>query len=111
MAKVEEVVDKLLERTEQNKIGWETTVTENTFITVVGNLGVSIGLPRPALIDDTVRLRVHDKTGEVVQELKADRNGYGATYYKLRELHQKAKLKAQGEDTGLDELLAELERV
>ena len=111
MAKIKEVVDKLLERTEQNKIGWQPTVTENTFIAVVGDLGVSIALPRPALIDDTVRLRVHDKAGEVVQELNADRIGYGATYYRLRELHQKAKLKAYGESSGLDELLAELERV
>lgn len=111
MADVNEVIDKLLERTNQNKIGWKATVTENTFIAVIGNLGVSIWLPRPASVDAIVQFRVLDKTGQVVQELNADPIGNGATYYKLREIHQKAGRTALTDESRLDELLAELEKV
>ena len=111
MADIIDVIDKLLERTNQNKIGWKSTVTENTFIAVVGKLGLSIRLPRPASINDIVQFRVLDKTGEVVQELNADPIGNGATYYKLRELHQKARGIALDDESRLDELLAELDKV
>ncbi len=111
MADISEVVDKLLERTNQNKIGWRTTVTENTFIAVVGSLGVSIRLPHPAAVDAIVQFRVLDKTGQVVQELNADPIGNGAIYYKLREVHLKAKQTALADESRLDELLAELEKV
>jgi hypothetical protein len=111
MAEIAEIVDKLLERTNQNKIGWQPTVTENTFLAVVGKLGVSIALPRQALINDFVRFRIFDETGQLIKEIYADRVADGVTYYKLREIHQKAKRMALGDEGCLDELLAELDKV
>ena len=111
MVEIKEVVEKLLERTDQNKVVWESTVTENTFIAVIGNLGVSIALPRPAVINDCVSFRVLDKTGQVLHEVNSDPLSDEVTYYRLRELHIKARQMAFGGESHLDELLAELEKV
>ena len=112
MPEVKEVIDKLLDRTNQNKIGWESTVTKDTFIAVIGSLGVSIALPgRGPSLDPVVRFRIMDKAGKVLQELNADQIDDPAIYSKLRQLHQQARQSAQGNTASWDELLAELERV
>ena len=111
MVDIKEVVEKLLERTDQNKVVWESTVTENTFITVIGKLGVSISLPRSSSIRDCISFRVLDKTGEVLHEVNLDPFSDEVAYYRLRELHIKAKQMALGGESRLEELLAELEKV
>ena len=111
MADINVIIDKLLERTKQDKINWRPTLPENTFLAVIGKLGVSIALPNLSTFDSIVRFRVVDQTGQLVKEINADRINDAAIYYKLREIHQQARLAALGDESHLDELLAELERV
>ena len=111
MADIIEIVDKLVERTDQNKINWRPTVTANTFIAAIGNLGVSISLPRQTIADSLVQFRVFNESGQTIQELSADHINNPHAHGKLMRIHSKAQQIASGNDPRLDELLAELDRV
>ena len=111
MAEINDIVDKLMEKTDQNKINWRPTVTANTFIAAIGNLGVSISLPRQTVVDSLVRLRVFSENGQAIQELSVNNIDNPYAYDKLMRIHSKAQQIASGNDPRLDELLAELERV
>ena len=111
MADINDIVDKLLEKTDQNKINWRPTVTANTFIAAIGNVGVSISLPRQTVAESLVLFRVFSERGQAIQELSVDKTDNPYAHSKLMKLHSKAQQIASGNDPRLDELLAELDRV
>ena len=109
MVQVADIVVKLLDRTDQRKIPWRPTVSEDTFAATIGNWSVFISRPRHIATPE-INLRVHDRVGQLLEDFYIGAD-IVPTYGQLQELHGKAKRKALGTDQQLEELLAELERV
>ena len=108
MTDVRDIIPKLLERTDQAKINWRPTVSEDTFAAVIGNWSVSISLP-PHIGGRTINLRIHDNEGQLLEQLAATPSD-ALMYPRLRRLHEKAKRNALGIDRQLEGLLAELDK-
>lgn len=106
MANVQEIIPKLLERTDQGKINWGPTASEDTFAAVIGNWSVSVAIPRHIAMPT---IRIHDGSGQLLEQLSLSRSD--ANYRSLQELHRKAKRNALGIDRQLEGLLAELDKV
>jgi hypothetical protein len=111
MVAIEKVVKKLIERTEQDRILWQSTVTANTFIAVVGKWSLTVSLPRSATGNSRARLRISDWEGQPIEEFSAPTAVNSSLAQLLYELHQTAKRSALGSDTQLEDLMAELDRV
>ena len=109
MVDVKDVIAKLLERTNQDRIRWKSTVTANTFVAVVGNLSLSISYPRS--VNSRVRLRILDQLAQPIDEFSTSPNGDPSMNQALEELHEKAKRAALGTDNHLEDLMRELEKV
>lgn len=110
MVDVKEIIAKLLEKTNENKINWRPTPTSSTFAAVIGDWSVSLAVS-VNVRESSMSLRIHDGTGQFLEGLNATQASDPATFRQLRELHQKAKRNALGIDVQLEGLLAELERV
>ncbi|MDA0734202.1 MAG: hypothetical protein O2860_06430 [Chloroflexi bacterium] len=108
MAEITDVLAKLLERTNENKVNWQSTSDENTFVAVLGNLSVSIGTLGEW--DERVVLHILNREGRVIESLVGG-TGQGNQYWTpdLYDLHTKAKRVSLGVDSQLDELLAALD--
>ncbi len=68
MNKISEILDGLINRTEEGKLTWQTTVNRDTFITAVGTIGV-----RVKLLDDFLeihRIEIQNDEGLTVQILQ-----------------------------------------
>lgn len=108
MAEITDVLTKLLERTNENKISWKTTVDEATFVAVIGNLSVAVS-PYFDSFDEDIRLQILNREGEEVDRFDATTIGSSSiTSHRLDDLYKKARRVALGVDAQLDELLQEL---
>ena len=68
MNKISEILDGLINRTEEGKLTWQTTVNRDTFITAVGTIGI-----RVKLLDDFLeihRIEIQNDEGLTVQVLQ-----------------------------------------
>lgn len=61
------VIKKLTDLTRQDKVVWQETAVENTFLTVVGKSVVTVGL-KPAGVSRKCFVRIHD-TGQAEAEV------------------------------------------
>ena len=112
MADIVKAIDRLLERTSQNRILWQATETSGSFKSAVGKLEVSIAVQKQNwTLFPAVQFRIVDQAGQVIQALDANHIDDDAIYGKLRELHAQAGQTARGNSASWGELLAELERV
>ncbi|MCH8898420.1 MAG: hypothetical protein IIC33_09020, partial [Chloroflexi bacterium] len=71
MAEVTEILNKLIERTREQKVSWKTTNQPQIFVAVIGKISVMILVNRAG---DPV-LRVLNEEGEVIEALDS---GIGA---------------------------------
>ena len=105
MAEITDILTKLLERTNQDKVRWQPTSDEQTFVAVLGNLSVMV--LRDSIGDPV--LKILNKAGREIEVLDGG-VGSGTEWREdLFELHKKARRAALGVDSQLDELLKELE--
>ena len=112
MADIVKAIDRLLERTSQNRIPWQASETPGRFNAAVGKLAVSIAVQKQSwAIAPDVQFHIVDQGGREIQSLNANHVDDAAIYGKLRELHLQAGQAAQGNSASWSELLAELERV
>lgn len=105
MVEISEILTRLLERTNQDKVSWQTTADEDTFVAVFGNISVSITTDS----EGYSYLQILNKSGTEIERLVP----WGETRYlasDLSELYRKARRIALGSDSQLDELLRELEK-
>jgi len=114
------LVEKLTELTSQNKIVWETTADEDTFLTSAGKSVVKIardgGLPDAPVY----RIQLLNEAGRVVEEAVAssfDEHGrYDPTQLKpeaalVGSLHELARRSALHADQAVADLLSSLEQI
>jgi hypothetical protein len=104
MADVTEILTKLLERTNQDRVWWQTTADEDMFVATFGNISVSITKDP----EGNTYLQILNKSGMEIERLTS----WGESKDlrpELVELHRKAKRIALGTDSQLNELLRVLE--
>ena len=111
MADVTDILTKLLERTNQDKVSWQSTVDESTFLAVVGNTSVAINEEYGDYGHLQYVLKILNQEGREIERLGSNTpNKYGETSYaELSELYMMARRLALGVDSQLDKLLQELE--
>jgi len=117
------LVEKLTELTGQNKIAWETTADEDTFLTSAGKSVVTVGRGAGTDDDADYRIQILNNSGQVIEEAVAGRNDYlldgGITlalsmhvdWQKTRSLHEMARRSALHADQAVAELLSSLEQI
>ena len=110
MADTSDILNKLLERTNQNKISWQTTADDKIFVAVLGNSSVSISEEFDIIVAGTVYVfRILNLQGREIERLSSDSTTSPTIMRQLQELHTKARRVALGVDSQLDKLLQELE--
>lgn len=116
------VVERLTELTRQNKMTWETTADEDTFLTSAGKYVVTIACGRDTGEDAGYRIRLLNDAGQVVEEAGAplsDRRESGqllslsrsVEHQQLRSLHELARRSALHADEAVADLLTSLEQI
>ena len=109
MAEIQEVATKLLERTTQGKIAWQTTAVENDFVAVIGERSVVMETFLSGW-DEGVRLKILDKEGRELEALTNFQEIEGKVLGKeLWDLYNAARRVALGTGDHLKELLSELD--
>ena len=110
--KVQSLVEKLIERTDQGKVGWE--ITEESIIYQATFPSYSVRIAErtfPTRDDNEFVLTVYDDQGQtidVVTESSLESSGFRNAHERLEELHRAARRQARGVDRAIEELLAEL---
>lgn len=105
MAETSDILARLLERTNQEKVNWQSTSADDVFIAVLGNSSVRI----TEFFHDGMHavLSILNEEGREIENLH---NVSDDEWYEdLRELYQKARRIALGVDSQLDDLLKILE--
>ncbi len=110
MAEIADIITKLLERTNEGKVSWKTSVDEKTFTAVIGSTSTLLSANDDALGNQQVRFRILDKQGREIERYDSLHQHDAEIGARLRELYTKAKRVALGVEDQLDELLRELEK-
>lgn len=106
MAEIADILIKLLERTDQDKVVWKTTADESTFLAVLGTASVTIEESR--IINEVV-LRILNQEGREIESLTTWPLMSEEQRQQLKGLYREARRVALGVESQLDELLKELE--
>jgi hypothetical protein len=104
MAEISDILTKI-ERTNQDKVSWQTTADDRAFIAVLGNASVMV------LQDSSeyLILKILNAEGREIEQLDTG-VGVGTDWRgELEDLYTKARRIALGVDSQLDSLLQELE--
>ena len=111
MADVTDILTKLLERTNLDKVSWQSTVDDSTFLAVLGNTSVAINEEYGDYGQLQYVLKILNQEGREIERLGSyTSNKDGETSHdELSELYLKARRIALGVDSQLDSLLQELE--
>ena len=76
MNRISEILDGLINRTEEGKLTWSATVNRNTFITAVGTIGIVV-----KLLDDFLeiyRIEIQNDEGITIHILQTPHLSKGA---------------------------------
>ncbi len=103
-AEINDIILKLLERTDQGRVDWEATVNEDVYVAVIGNLSVSLNQD----FRKGVTVQILDEQGREIRALSSSSGEALEVSAALGELYSKAKRSALQVDSRLDELLTEL---
>ena len=105
MAEISDILTKLLERTDEDKVSWQPTADESTFTAVLGKSSV--------MIDQDYRLgfvlTILNAEGREIERVNSSEVYEVELEPLLQELYYKAKRIALRVESELDELLKELE--
>ena len=107
MAKISDIIVKLIERTIQGKVRWKTSAGKDTFVAVIGNSSVMVSKE----VVTGVEMQILDKSGQEIYQIGGSLSGRESLVNRenLEELHEMARRAALGVDAQLDELMATLD--
>ena len=113
--KYRDLVDKLQNATEERKITWEKTSSENGYFAEIGVNSVTVNyIPGHSLailggeISERVSLALRNKDGDVIDEVKAETNNYD--FHSLYKLYESARRSCLKVEETIDEMLANLDK-
>ena len=103
-----EVVNKLVERTQQVRVPWKTAASRTSFLAVFGNLSVLISGHTTGMRNE-IKLSVLDENGDEIE--RAESGGFSSDHQsvQLELLYQLAKRRVLGTDQRLEELMTRLD--
>jgi hypothetical protein len=108
---IDKLVEKLTELTRADKVTWQETVDENTFLTVVGNAVVTVGSVK-SYATAPCFIRILDATGKTIKEDLASMSVHDdRDWGRLRTLHELARENALKSEKVVSELLSTLEAI
>ena len=107
MAETSDILTRLLERTDEDKVIWQTTVEDNEFLVVLGKLSVTIRQYEFQGMQNV--LRILNEEGTEIEMLGTSTNEGAPWYAELSDLYRKARRIALGVDSQLEDLLKVLE--
>ena len=104
---VEKLVDRLTKLSEEDKVPWEATADDTTFLAPVSKFVVTVAEVETY---DGIRydFAIRSDDGRIIDEVLATR---GEDWIQLRDLHSMARRKALHVDEALSDLLSSLERI
>ena len=107
MAEIADILSTLLDRTNQDRVRWQTTAADETFLVVLGNSSISIGEEYYDASEKQYTLKVLNQEGREIERM----DSVTSSLYdrELSDLYLKARRVALGVDSQLDSLLQELE--
>lgn len=111
MAEISEILTTLVDRTNENKVLWQTTTNEDTFVALVGSLSVMINPVATNRGGRGWRLEILNNEGRVIETLNSLTDDGSIWEEELQELYIKARRVALGTDSQLQGLLDELEEL
>ena len=108
MVEMSDIIDKLAEGTQQNRVPWKTAASDKSFLAIFGNQSVLLSTESVGVHIKTT-LYVLDERGDEIDRAEYDSHISNGKYPQLRELYQVAKRRAIGADRKLAELIARIE--
>lgn len=115
MADMRDVIERLTERTEEQRVPWKATNDEDAFAATIGDMSVMISSqmvrrPRPDPRSEPMSLRIAvlDERWNEIAAFEAGRVS-SRDFQKLYSLWQSAKMSATGAHPRLDEFLEALD--
>ena len=109
MARMNDLIDKLTEGTQQNRVPWKAAADEKTFIAAFGNLSVIL-LSESIGLNTKTKLSVLDERGNEIDRAVYDSIFAAGEYEQLCRLYQAVKQYcAVGADRKLAELISRIE--
>ena len=105
MANISDILVKLIERTNQDKVDWQLAADESAYMAAFGNTSVVVSE------DDLagVIFKILNQENQVIEYLSSDYGEGREWAIELRELYSQARKIALGVGNQLDQLLQELE--
>lgn len=106
MTKIEEILDRLIELSDQGKVAWVRTVDASTFSAVLGNSSALLSKD-----GNHISLRLLNSSGDDLDHItSADVGGqWGAP--RMEKLYEFARRQALNVDAELDDVLVELNQL
>lgn len=103
--KIVNLINALVERTEDREISWEATAWNNKFMCLLS--GYSVGITQD---EEFTTLTIEDALGEIIEQIRDnDLHGpYIQAAFKLRSLFVSARRNAKGADKAIDEIINSL---
>ena len=120
MDKMTEILTKLIEKSRDGKIAWRDTAVKQTFLTMLGETGVSIGFNS---VTSVYELQILDNRGRVIESVSAGYPSLAELEFSLpgaekqiatntlRDLHEVARRSALNIDATLDEIASHLDAI
>ena len=115
MADMKDVIERLMERTEEQRVPWKTTSDEDAFSATIGEMSVTISSqmlrrPRQESRPEPMSLRIAVLDGRWNEIASFEASRYSSRdYQKLLSLWQSAKMSATGAHPLLDDFLNALD--
>lgn len=111
MDKMTGILNKLIEKSRDGKITWRDTAGKQTFMTMLGETGVSIDFDSASGV---YKLQILDNRGRLIESVSA--GGYGLrlrqeTLASMKDLHEVARRSALNIDATLDKLSSHLDAI
>ena len=109
MADMRDVIERLTERTNEQRVPWKAIIGEDLLLATVGDMSVALeALNKLSYEPMTLRIAVLDEGRKEIASLEAKKSA-SPDYEKLYSLWQAGKASAIGENPRLDEFLEALD--
>ena len=115
MAEISEILSRVIERTDQGKLNWKPTASEQTFVAVIGDRSIMISEIMPPSrhilpsFSPSVEFKILDKTGRAIAELDDKMEEGEDRREDLLKLYRSARNSALQVESQLEDLLKDLE--